>query len=77
LIKDTYVTDRVFAYYPFTNVWLEQNMRLPYAVCNLAACSASVTWDHRGTGQTDEFCFLAGGWDGTSWLAGFLRYYTR
>jgi N-acetylneuraminic acid mutarotase len=71
------LTDAVYQYYPVSNVWKESAARLPVPACDLAGCTMPVTWTHRGTDQTDEFCFLAGGWDGTACQARFLRFYTR
>lgn len=51
--------------------------RLPYAARDLLGCTASLSWIHRGTAQSDEFCFIGGGLGATGCHDGFFRFHTR
>jgi len=60
-----------------TETFRVDETRLPYAARDLSGCTAVLYWSHRSTPQSDEFAFIAGGYDGTNYRDGFFRFYSR
>ena len=71
------ITDRILYYESESDRWVQAQATLPYPARDLCGVAARLTWSHRSTNQTEEFCLLGGGWDGTIWRDGFFRFYTR
>ncbi|MCU0724121.1 MAG: hypothetical protein MUC63_11025 [Planctomycetes bacterium] len=74
---DGAATEQVFAYEHWADRVRVENVVLPYPARDLAGCTLTHAWNHRGTPQREEFCLLGGGFDGTNHRAGFFRFYTR
>jgi hypothetical protein len=71
------ISDRILLYEAESDRWVQGQATLPYPARDLAGVAVPYTWSHRGASQTDNFCFLAGGFDGTNYRDGFFRFYTR
>ena len=71
------MSDQILLYDHIDDSWTVENETLPYPARGLFGCTAIHSWTHRGNTQTDEFCFLGGGFDGTNFRDGFFRFYTR
>ncbi|MHC5079923.1 MAG: Kelch repeat-containing protein [Planctomycetota bacterium] len=71
------MTDQVLVYHHADDTWRREDVVLPYPARDLAGCTVNTTWQQRGQAQGNEFCFLAGGFDGTNRRDGFFRFTTR
>ncbi len=76
-VMGTEATDRVLVFEHSANVWKTVDARLPYPATNLFGASGSVSWDHRGRTDADDFVLLGGGHDGTGPRADVFRFYIR
>jgi N-acetylneuraminic acid mutarotase len=54
-----------------------EDRALPYPARDLFGAVAIHSWTHRGASQSDEFCFLGGGFDGSSYHEGVFRFLMR
>ena len=68
------MTDMILAYDVGADAWNVDSATAPYPARDLCGCTVVHSWGHRGTTRTDEFCFLAGGFDGTNFRDGFFRF---
>jgi N-acetylneuraminic acid mutarotase len=71
------MTGRIYIYNHWADGYSIAPVELPYPARDMHGCSTTYTWDHRGKDQTDQFCFLGGGFDGTNYHDEFFRFYSR
>jgi N-acetylneuraminic acid mutarotase len=71
------VTRAVLVYSHWADSWTAAPVTLPYPARDMFGSSEPTTWNQRGVSQTDRFCLLGGGFDGTNHKDGFFRFYTR
>jgi hypothetical protein len=73
----TVLSDRVWRYDHENKLFYLEDIVLPLGLRDLAGCRVIHTWSHRGVNQTDEFCIIGGGSDGTGYRDEIYRFWTR